>query len=166
MKILSALVILVSISFGLNAQHTLVLKSGEKMSGEVKSLADGTVKFMFKGNEMSFKVAEISSIVFDGAKPAATSSTASTKGVSYVMAGRKMTKEPKIDNLTMEKGVVVVEITINKYGNVIKAVPGIEGSTTTSNYLMTKAKQAAESVMFDTSPIMPQSQTGSMTITF
>ena len=77
-----------------------------------------------------------------------------------------MTREPKIDNLTMEKGIVVVEITINKYGNVVKAEPGIEGSTTTSNYLLTKAKQAAESVMFDTSPKMPQSQTGSITITF
>jgi protein TonB len=167
MKLIKVLVILLCISSVLTAQHTLNLKSGEKMSGEVKSLADGTVKFMFKGNEMSFKVAEISSIMFDDkSAPAASSGTTNTKGVTYVMAGRKMTKEPKIDNLTMEKGIVVVEITINKYGNVVKAVPGIEGSTTTSNYLMTKAKQAAESVMFDTSPIMPQSQTGSMTITF
>jgi hypothetical protein len=82
------------------------------------------------------------------------------------MAGRKMIKDPKVDNLTMEKGIVVVEITINKYGNVIKAVPGIEGSTTTSSYLLTKAKQAAESVQFDTSPVMPQSQTGTITVTF
>ncbi len=66
----------------------------------------------------------------------------------------------------MEKGIVVVEITINKYGNVIKAVPGIEGSTTTSNYLFTKAKQAAQSVMFDTGPTMPLEQKGTITITF
>lgn len=154
----------------LSAQHTLLMKSGEKMTGEVRSLNDGTVKFLFKGNEMSFKVNEIASISFDGGSAAATgasgSQTSGTKGVSYVMAGRKMTKEPKVDNLTMEKGIVVVEITINKYGNVVKAVPGIEGSTTTSQYLLTKAKQAAESVMFDTSPVMPQSQTGTITITF
>lgn len=165
-------VILVSIcSLSLSAQHTLILKSGEKMSGEVKTLADGVVKFMFKGNEMNFKVTDISSIQFDGTeeptiKTAGAKSGSSTKGVSYTMAGRQMTKEPKIDNLTMEKGIVVVEITINKYGNVVKAVPGIEGTTTTSNYLLTKAKQAAESVMFDTSPIMPQSQMGTIMITF
>jgi hypothetical protein len=82
------------------------------------------------------------------------------------MNGRKMLKQPKIDNLTMEKGIVVVEITINKYGSVTKAVPGIEGSTTTSTYLLTKAKQAAESVTFDTSPVMPLEQKGSITITF
>src|SRR6187402_1966280 len=110
MKIITALSILICLSFGSFAQHSLVLKSGEKMSGQVKSLNEGVVKFLFKGNEMSFKVSEISSIQFDGAAPAASSTTSSTKGVTYVMAGRKMTKEPKIDNLTMEKGVVVVEI--------------------------------------------------------
>lgn len=140
------------------------------MNGEVKSLNDGVIKFNFKGNEMSFKLAEVSSLMFDNAAPSGSKSTevsgSSTKGVSYVMAGRKMTKEPKIDNLTMEKGIVVVEITINKYGNVIKAVPGIEGSTTTSNYLFTKAKQAAQSVMFDTGPTMPLEQKGTITITF
>jgi hypothetical protein len=155
-------------SVSIRAQHTLLLKSGEKMTGEVKSLQDGVIKFSFKGNDMTFKVAEVSSIQFDGTASATSnaSKTSTTKGVSYVMAGRKMTKEPKIDNLTMEKGVVVVEITINKYGNVIKAVPGIEGSTTISNYLLTKAKQAAESVMFDTSPVMPLEQKGTITITF
>jgi hypothetical protein len=153
----------------LHAQHTLVMKSGERMSGELKSVQDGMVKFLFKGNEMSFKLSEVSSLVFDdklSSSPASSPGSSTTKGVSYVMAGRKMTKEPRVENLTMEKGIVVVEITINKYGNVVKAVPGIEGTTTTSNYLLTKAKQAAESVMFDTSPVMPLSQTGSITITF
>lgn len=165
---LISMFILLLISAGsVSAQHTLQLRSGEKMSGEVKSLSDGTVKFLFKGNEMSFRVSEIRTISFEsdaGTTPASVN--ASTKGVSYVMAGRKMIRDPKIDNLTMDKGIVVVEITINKYGNVVKAIPGIEGSTTNSQYLLTKAKQAAESAMFDTSPVMPQSQTGTMTITF
>ncbi len=168
MKNLIGLISLLFISLTLNAQHTLILRSGEKMTGEVRSLADGMVKFNFKGNDMQFKVSEISSINFEegGSVAGPKSVTSSTKGVSYVMNGRKMIKDPKIENLTMEKGIVVVEITINKYGNVVKAVPGIEGTTTTSNYLLTKAKQAAESVMFDTSPVMPLSQTGSITITF
>ena len=169
-KIILMLVVCSLAIFNLNAQHTIVLKSGEKMSGEVKSLNDGVIKFSFKGNEMSFKVTEVSSLQFDQSAASGSSDnagkTSSTKGVSYVMAGRKMTKEPKVDNLTMEKGIVVVEITINKYGNVIKANPGIEGSTTTSKYLLTKAQQAAQSVMFDTSPIMPLEQKGTITITF
>ncbi len=154
---------------GVQAQHILVLKTGEKMNGEVKSMNDGVIKFNFKGNEMTFKVAEVSSLQFDqksGMVAVNDTKTTSAKGISYDMAGRKMVKEPKVDNLTMEKGIVVVEITINKYGNVIKAVPGIEGSTTTSKYLLTKAQQAAQSAMFDTSPIMPLEQKGSISITF
>ena len=150
------------------AQHVLTLKSGEKMSGEIKSMQDGVINFDFKGNEMKFKVAEVRSIQFDQATATSeiTSKSTAVKGVTYVMAGRKMTKEPKLDNLTMEKGVVVVEITINKYGNVIKAEPGIEGSTTTSKYLLTKAQQGAQSAMFDTSPVMPLEQKGTITFTF
>lgn len=148
------------------AQHQLVLKSGESLSGEIKSLNDGVLKFMSKGKETSYRISEISNISFGLTDNGSSVSNTSTKGVSYVMAGRKMIKEPRIDNLTMEKGIVVVEITIDKYGNVVKAVPGIEGTTTTSNYLHTKAKQAAESVKFDTSPVMPQSQMGAITITF
>ncbi len=153
-------------SFTSLAQHTVVMKSGETMVGEVRALKDGMVQFFFKGNEMSISTGKIKSISFDDKLGGNIEQTTSTKGVTYVMPGRKMIKEPKIDNLTMEKGIVTVEITINKYGNVVKAVPGIEGTTTTSSYLQTKAKQAAESAKFDTSPVMPIEQKGTITITF
>jgi TonB family protein len=152
--------------FTLNAQHTVTMVSGEIMVGEVRALKDGMVQFFFKGNEMNISTSKIKTISFVDDMGGNVEQTSSTKGVTYVMPGRKMIKEPKIDNLTMEKGVVVVEITINKYGNVVKAVPGIEGSTTTSKYLNTKAMQAAESVKFDTSPVMPIEQKGTITIVF
>ena len=82
------------------------------------------------------------------------------------MPGRKLNRQPKIDNLTMEKGIVVIAITINKYGNVVKAEPGAEGTTTTSQYLLTKAKQAAESAMFDGGTTFPLEQKGTITVTF
>lgn len=158
--------------FGI-AQHNLILKSGEKMNGEVQSIKDGVLSFSFKGNPMTFKLVEVASITFDQSAPVAaksstgTSNTPSgTKGVSFVMNGRKMTRQPRVDNLTMEKGIVVVDITINKYGNVIKAEPGGEGTTTTSQYLLTKGKQAAESAAFDTGPTMPLEQKGTITIAF
>ena len=127
---------------------------------------------------MTFKLVEVASITFDQSAPAqtkvstssttvsASSTTSGTKGVSYVMNGRKITKQPTVSNLTMEKGIVVIDITINKYGNVIKAEPGAEGTTTTSQYLLTKGKQAAESAQFDTGPTMPLEQKGSITITY
>jgi hypothetical protein len=149
-----------------NAQHTITMKSGEIMVGEVRSLKDGLVHFIFKGNEMDIATSKIKTISFEADMGGNIEQSTTTKGVTYVLPGRKMVKQPTISNLTMEKGIVVVEITINKYGNVIKAVPGIEGTTTTSKYLHSKAKQAAESVTFDTSPVMPIEQKGTITITF
>ena len=50
------------------SQNKLTLKSGETMNGEVKSIKDGILSFSFKGNLMSFKTAEISSIIFSESK--------------------------------------------------------------------------------------------------
>jgi hypothetical protein len=83
-----------------------------------------------------------------------------------VMAGRKLVNQPKVDNLTQEKGIVVVSINIDKYGHVKKAEPGAEGTTTTNNYLLTKAKQAAESAIFDNCPTCPLDSKGTITIIF
>ena len=48
----------------------------------------------------------------------------------------------------------------------MKAEAGADGTTTTSNYLLTKAKQAAESAMFDGGTTFPLEQKGTITITF
>src|SRR4051812_38340994 len=64
-------------SFAALAQHTVVMKTGEKMSGSVESLANGVMSFKFKGNDMKLKVAEISAVYFDdkaAAEPAAMGS--------------------------------------------------------------------------------------------
>ncbi len=151
----------------LSAQHTIVMKDGSKMNGELQSIKENTVTFFFKGSNITFHVGEISAIYFDGNISSASSgSNTGQKGVSFVMPGRKITRQPKIDNLTMEKGIVTIEITINKYGNVMKADPGAEGTTTTSQYLLTKAKQAAESAMFDGGTTFPLEQKGTITVTF
>ena len=174
MKSLIFIICLLLVPFISPAQNKLVLKSGESMYGEVISIKDGILSFSFKGNLMNFKTNEIASITFSEMKdkePASISqqktiTSSGTKGVGYVMNGRKMIKQPVVNNLTADKGIVVVEITINKYGNVIKAKPGAEGTTTTSQYLLTKAQQAAESALFDTFQIAPLEQTGTITIIF
>ncbi len=168
--ITTSLILFVS---ALSAQHTLVLKTGDSMKGEVSSLRDGTVTFMFKGTTMSFKTSEVSVIYFEDAAPKTTvkdqiiidgPSSAGGKPTAYTVPGRKLIKEPVINNLTQEHGHVVVQITVDKYGNVVKAEPGAPGTTTNSNYLHIKAKQAAESAKFDTSPTMPLETKGTITI--
>jgi hypothetical protein len=86
--------------------------------------------------------------------------------VRYSMKGRTITNKPRVDIMTEEHGIVVVDVTIDKYGHVISAVPGAKGTTTDSKYLMTKAKQCAESALYDTKPTYPLKTQGTFTITF
>lgn len=167
--------------FFCNAQHVVNLKNGDKMNGNVKSLKDGVVTLQFKGNDIKLEVAEINSIVFDPSSGLTSTTnnvtykekevgeksiTSGSYLVKYKVADRSIAKTPQISNLTQEKGTVVVDITIDKYGHVVKAVPGGTGSTTNSEYLKTKAKQAAESAIFDNVPTAPLEQKGYMIISF
>ncbi|MFN5830369.1 MAG: hypothetical protein ACK46R_06430 [Bacteroidota bacterium] len=86
--------------------------------------------------------------------------------VRYSMKGRTITNKPRVDIMTEEHGTVVVDVTIDKYGHVISAVPGAKGTTTESKYLMTKAKQCAETALYDTKPTYPLKPQGTFTITF
>lgn len=174
------MILLALLPFLSTAQHVLVLKSGEKMSGKVVSLSDGVLHFSYKGNTMTFNVDELYSINFVEQKSIAGGESTSTAPrevgekqvtagsylVRYKVADRMISRNPKIDNLTQKKGTVVVEITIDKYGHVMKAVPGAPGSTTSDEYLKTKAKQAAESTLFDNVPTAPTEQSGYMIIVF
>lgn len=86
--------------------------------------------------------------------------------VRYNMKGRTITNKPRVDIMTEEHGTVVVDVTIDKYGHVIAAVPGAKGTTTDSKYLMTKAKQCAETALYDTKPTYPLKTQGTFSITF
>lgn len=86
--------------------------------------------------------------------------------VKYSMKGRVITNKPKVDIMTEEHGTVMVDVTIDKYGHVISAVPGGKGTTTESKYLRTKAKQCAESALYDTKPTSPLKTQGTFLITF
>ena len=86
--------------------------------------------------------------------------------VRYSMKGRTITNKPRVDIMTEEHGTVVVDVTIDKYGHVISAVAGGKGTTTESKYLMTKAKQCAETALYDTKPTYPLKTLGTFTIIF
>ncbi|MCC6252848.1 MAG: hypothetical protein IT238_10335 [Bacteroidia bacterium] len=86
--------------------------------------------------------------------------------VTYSMKGRLIKNQPHVEIMTEEHGTVVVDVTIDKYGHVISATPGAKGTTTDSKYLHTKAKQCAQSALFDSKPTSPIKTQGTFTITF
>ena len=77
-----------------------------------------------------------------------------------------MLKQPEVIDRSQETGKVVVTITVDRNGNVIKAIPGARGSTTTSANLYSKAAQAAMKAKFDMNPGAAEEQYGSITFIF
>jgi len=87
-------------------------------------------------------------------------------GMSYTLDGRKMIQSPTVDDRSQETGKVVVSITVDKSGTVIAAIPGYRGSTTTSAYLFSKAKDAAMKAKFNPSSDGADIQKGTITFVF
>jgi len=153
-------------------QHSVIMKNGDKMEGLVTSLNNGVIEIQKNQTVSKINLTEVSEIIFDRAGEKTTSEigektiTAGSYYVRYKVADRVISKAPRIDNMTQKKGTVVVNVSINKYGNVIKATPGAPGSTTSDEYLLTKAKQGAESAIFNNVPTAPLEQTGYIIIPF
>lgn len=81
------------------------------------------------------------------------------------LGGRAVVKPPVIPSDTKEEGKVVVEITVDSEGNVIEAIPGGRGTTTSSVALKMKAKQAAMATKFVVDGKFDE-QKGTITIVF
>ncbi|OFY20340.1 MAG: hypothetical protein A2X02_01135 [Bacteroidetes bacterium GWF2_29_10] len=88
------------------------------------------------------------------------------KGVSFSLKGRKSILLPKPSYNVNEQGKVVVEITVDKKGNVIKAVPGVRGTTTSSQALLKFALEAAYKAKFNSDVNAAEYQKGIITYNF
>jgi len=85
---------------------------------------------------------------------------------NYRLGGRNaLNKERNIPKCN-ETGTVVVKIVVNQSGKVIKAFPGIKGTTNTEPCLMEPAKKAALATRFNSDSKAPSQQIGSIVYTF
>lgn len=157
------------------AQHTVIMKDGSQKKGEVKSIKGPVLTLFHNGRPLELLVSDIRTIHFyeegnTAALPAINNKKTFKSGfkqIEYIMEGRKMISFPKIGLGTKDEGVVVVEVTIDKYGNVLRADPGAKGTKTTDDkYLFVKAKSACQQAKFDSDPTAPLSTTGKIYVTF
>ena len=86
-------------------------------------------------------------------------------GYGFSLAGASIMTPPVLSKDTKEEGKVVVEITVDKNGKVIKADPNGRGTTTSSPMLKAKARQAALATQFKVSGEFEE-QKGTITIIF
>lgn len=83
----------------------------------------------------------------------------------FSLAGRSIVTKPPISKDTKEEGTVVVEITVDKAGNVIKADAVGRGTNTNSVMLKAKARQAALATKFNVGSNFEE-QRGTITFVF
>jgi hypothetical protein len=96
--------------------------------------------------------------------------TGSGKGIGnapfgFDLKGRNVLYHPPLPTDTKEEGIVVVDIKVDKQGNVIDADPNGRGTTTHSPILKAKARQFALQIKF-TPNAQFEEQKGSITIVF
>jgi hypothetical protein len=159
----------------LQAQHTLIQKDGTHLKGELKWVKGSVVNFFNNGRPLELDISTVRTIHFYDTDAKADPLMSETRKVfssgfdriEYIMDGRNMTKFPKIVIGQEASGTVVVDVLIDKYGNVLSAEPGAVGSETTDDkYLFYKAKFACQEAKFDTYSTAPLRTEGKIFVVF
>lgn len=89
----------------------------------------------------------------------------SGSGMSWSLSGRTLLNTPRVTGNPRHSGVVVVNIWVDKDGNVVKALADPVKSTTTEGELYRMAEDAARKAKFNSSPAGNE-QKGTIKITF
>ena len=169
------IILSLSISSLLFSQHIVIKKSGAKIKGVVMGIQHDTLILIMNGKLTKIHMRDISSIFFDeyvaydGSVLDNDIEKVVKSGdytIKYKLKDRTIVQIPKISCATLDKGIVVVTIYVDRYGNVISAESGAIGSTTTNEYLYAKAQFAAMEAKFDQSPNAPIKTQGTLTIIY
>lgn len=87
-------------------------------------------------------------------------------GSGYALSGRKALTKPAPNYNCNEEGVVVVQITVDKNGNVTDAKPGARGTTNSAPCLTSQARIAAMNTKWSASPTGAEKQVGTIRYNF
>lgn len=96
----------------------------------------------------------------EGSQDSESYSLGAGEGVSFDLEGRGFISLPKPELNYQKQGIVKVEITVDRQGNVVNVNPGVKGSTTLDTYLLNVAKSAALKSKFTSKPDAPFHQKG------
>ena len=90
----------------------------------------------------------------------------SGSGGNYNLKGRTALSKPIRKPNCQEEGTVVVSIEVDQNGKVIKAIPGVKGSTNTAACLLKPAKEAALKTKWNAAVNAPSKQRGTIIYKF
>jgi len=147
----------------------------EEEQRKIQEIADLTKNALTGGQSQTDKTEGEGNTSTEGNQGAITGSPNSTnysgtglgnEGISFSLDGRTPQGLPLPEYNYQVEGIVVVEVTVNRDGNVTKATPGVKGSTTLDENLLKAAKDAAILAKFDRKPGAPAFQKGTITYNF
>lgn len=98
--------------------------------------------------------------------PGGSGSGSQGDGISYDLSGRKSVSMPKPNYPADDEGLVVVQVTVNRNGNVTAAEPGARGTTIMDQRFWNEARQAALKAKFNTDENAAAFQQGTITYRF
>lgn len=87
-------------------------------------------------------------------------------GISFNLGSRGSVSLPKPDYGSEKSGFVVVDITVDRNGNVIRVRAGAKGTTVQDAKLFEQAESAARRAKFRSDPSAPEQQHGTITYQF
>jgi outer membrane biosynthesis protein TonB len=87
-------------------------------------------------------------------------------GVSYSLGGRGFKGAPPIQGNLQESGRIVVEIIVDRQGNVVRVIPGARGTNITNADLIKRVVASARKAKFTPKADAPEEQRGTMTFEF
>tara|TARA_R110002049_G_scaffold256629_3_gene432097 strand:- start:10381 stop:10911 length:531 start_codon:yes stop_codon:yes gene_type:complete len=157
------------------AQHTLVLKGGEKVNGVVIELKDDVLSMVVDRKMKTYDMVDVSTIFFNEHIPYDGALLSDTEEISfkvdqftvkYAVKDRTIIRKPKVSIGTQDKGTIVVDIVIDRYRNIRSVLAGANGTTTSNEYLHIKAETAAKSAKFDENLTGPLETKGTITIVY
>lgn len=85
---------------------------------------------------------------------------------NYRLGGRRALNKEKFVQDCNESGIVVVQIEVNRSGQVTKAVPGVKGTTNSAQCLLDPARRAALATVFNSDSNAPSRQVGTIIYNF
>ena len=87
-------------------------------------------------------------------------------GVGYGLNGRGTPNYTLYDGCENEYGLIVVDIVVNRNGQVIEATPGVKGSNNATSCLNAQAKKIAMSYKWPADSKAPARQYGKVSVNF
>lgn len=112
------------------------------------------------------KIKEINSRVKEISEETNSANTSQGSGVPYSLSGRTAISLVKPNYPGDDEGIVVVKVTVDKYGNVTIAEPGVQGTTIKNTQFWDAAKTAALRTKFNADNNAPAYQLGTISYRF